>query len=170
MKVRTHLCVLIALLLSVSCQEVATEQNESASNPEVEYKQNRIEPVAIEDARQKAVHIAEKFVEENGYTDKPADRNNVSHETVEFYGNTNDLLKERYNTLESKAYGILAQGRGGKNAKGWTVVFRYNRSHLKDLPEKDYVTRGRAVTMDEDFEHLLVEHKDFNLQYAERLQ
>jgi len=51
----------------------------------------------------KAVRIAEEFVAQNGYTDLPADKSKIAHETVEFARNLDELLKMRANTLERKA-------------------------------------------------------------------
>jgi hypothetical protein len=77
-------------------------------------------------------------------------------------------LKARFNTLEPKAFGILYNGKKGKKSKGWTVVFRYNKSYLKELSDKDYETLGRAVTMNKNFENLLVEHKNIILEMVDK--
>jgi hypothetical protein len=83
-------------------------------------------------------------------------------------------LEQRHNTLEPQAYGIFYRGRLG-NDKGWTVVFRYSEKIIKELeklPKSKEVGNpkmtGRAVTMNEKFENLLVEHKDFLLDKVDR--
>ena len=128
---------------------------------------------------EKAVRIAEEFIAQNGYTDLPADKNKINYETVEYARSLDELLKSRANTLERKAYGILYTATGTKmGEKGWTVVFQ-----SKGVPDDYYksisqatgkkITRenspiGRAVTMDADFQNLLVEHKDFPLQNVDK--
>lgn len=127
----------------------------------------------------KAVRIAEEFVAQNGYTDLPADKNKIDYETVEYARNLDELLKFRANTLERKAYGILYKATGTKmGEKGWTVVFQskgvsddYYKSISQEMGKK--ITRenspiGRAVTMDANFQNLLVEHKDFPLQNVDK--
>ena len=127
----------------------------------------------------KAIRIAEEFVAQNGYTDLPADKSKIAHETVEFARNLDELLKMRADTLERKAYGILYKATGTKmGEKGWTVVFReknvsddYYKSISQSTGKK--ITRenfpiGRAVTMNANFENLLVEHKVFPLQNVDK--
>jgi hypothetical protein len=82
-------------------------------------------------------------------------------------------LKFRHNTLEPKAYGVSHHGRG--NEKGWTVVFRYSEEVIREiekLPNKALISNprlgGRAVTMSENFENLLIEHKDFGRKLRSR--
>lgn len=128
---------------------------------------------------EKAVRIAEEFIARNGYTDVPADRNNISYETVEFADDIDELLEARANTLERKAYGILFRGSGTRMGKeGWTVVFR--SKNISDdfyrsicLTKGKKVTKenhpiGRAVTMDANFQDLLVEHKTFPLKNVDK--
>lgn len=119
----------------------------------------------VESADEKAVRLAEEFIERNGYTDAPADKDNLSHETVEFYKNIDELLESRHDKLQPKAYGFLREGKSGK--KGWTVIFRFNRAAYKNMSDEDYNSDGRAVTMNEKFENLRVEHKDIFLKAAE---
>lgn len=127
----------------------------------------------------RAVRVAEEFVVQNGYTDSPADKSKIAHETVEFARNLDELLKMRANTLERKAYGILYKATGTKmGEKGWTVVFReknvsddyyksISQSTGKKITRENYPI-GRAVTMDTNFQNLLVEHKVFPLQNVDK--
>ncbi len=66
------------------------------------------------------------------------------------------MLKERHDTLERKAYGVVRERKGG--SAGWTVVFRYK--HPSDREERRI---GRAVTMNLDGSDTRVEHVDFIL-------
>lgn len=103
-----------------------------------------------------AARLAEEFVARNGYTDLPADRENLSYESIERAADVEEMLRWRQGSLERKAYGIVYPGKWGKS--GWTVVFRHGRQFGNEHDEW-----GRAVTMDRNFENLRVEHKSFPL-------
>ena len=109
-----------------------------------------------ETPEEKAVRLAEEFVARNGYTDLPPDRGNLSYESIEWESNVEEMLRRRHDSLERKAYGIVYTGKMG--GPGWIVAFRHSRRLGNEL---DRV--GRAVTMDENFENLRVEHKSFPL-------
>ena len=139
----------------------------------------KIEMPVEELPEEKAIRIAEEFVAQNGYTDLPAVKSKITYETVEFYSNLDELLKSRTNTLERKAYGILYKASGTKmGEKGWTVVFQsrevsgdyyksINQQTSKKITKENYPI-GRAVTMDANFQNLLVEHKMFPLQNVDK--
>ncbi|MFN2414375.1 MAG: hypothetical protein ABR603_04465 [Pyrinomonadaceae bacterium] len=110
-----------------------------------------------ETPEEKPVRLAEEFVARNGYTDLPADRENLSYESIEWAGGTDEMLEWRRDSLERKAYGIYYSGRGRE--RGWTVVFRPTDRYDNVMPGAE----GVAVTMDENFENLRVEHKSFPL-------
>jgi len=122
---------------------------------------------SIADARGKklnqseAIKLAERFIILNGYTDLPPNKNRVVLESIEASPNTDELLRERRNTLERKAYGV-ARGRKIRSS-GWTVVFRY-----KDRSDPEMREIGRAVTMDADGSNMRVEHVDFFLRAVDR--
>ncbi|HEX8118614.1 MAG TPA: hypothetical protein VF521_15170 [Pyrinomonadaceae bacterium] len=121
-----------------------------------------IEGYDVMPAEDRAVMTAEKFVRRNGYTRLPPDRGNLSYETVERAGGVEGMLLHRFDTLEPDAYGFVYGG--GRNGKGgYTVVFRYT-NRMGDFSEEV----GRAVTMDEDFQNLRVEHKDFFLEKVDK--
>ncbi|MEJ7849024.1 MAG: hypothetical protein WKF92_13145 [Pyrinomonadaceae bacterium] len=104
----------------------------------------------------KAIEFAEKFIEQNGYTDLPPDKERLAGESLERESNVDEILKQRYNTLEHKAFGI---SRGGEDfPDGWTVVFKY-----KNVPDKESRKYGRGVTMGFDRSNARVEHEDFIL-------
>lgn len=136
-----------------------------------------ISPTELPEA--KAIRIAEEFVAQNGYTNLPVDKDKIVYETVEFGNNLDELLKFRANTLEHKAYGILYKATGTKmGEKGWTVVFQsinVSDDYYKSISRQSgkQVTRenhpiGRAVTMDANFQNLLMEHKTFPLQNVDK--
>lgn len=109
-----------------------------------------------------AVEFAEKFIERNGYTDLPPDKDNLAYESIERKSDVDEMLKMRYDTLERQAFGI-SRGRKGIPDSGWTVVFRYKNS-------SDQTTSkiGRAVTMNFDGSAARVEHVDFILAKVDK--
>lgn len=111
-------------------------------------------------ARAQAVRAAEAFVVANGYTDLPpmSDTSKLSFESIEWSSDRKEILKQRRNSLERKAYGFLSSSRG---KPGWTVVFRYKNSRN--------TRTGRAVTMDLDGKNKRVQHVDFILSKCKKL-
>jgi len=103
-----------------------------------------------------AVRLAEQFIARNGYTDVPADKSRLAHENIEWESNVDKMLKERRDTLEREAYGIVRKRKG---APGWTVVFRYKHPSTQQMRRK-----GRAVTMNMDGSYIRVEHVDIMLR------
>ena len=163
--VKIHSVLALFLLVFASCQNTPIRARKAELNPKIESNVNETKQLKTESPEEKAVRIAEKFVKQNGYTDLPADKNNLSHETIEYYESIDELLKQRHNTLKPKAYGILYRGRLG-DEKGWTIVFQYSDKiidELEKLPKSNPISNskliGRAVTMNEKFENLLLEHK-----------
>lgn len=168
MKLVVFFCFLIfGFLFSVNCETAKVEQKPVRTKTAIVEEKSETPKTQEE----KAIRLAEEFIARNGYTDAPADKDNLSHETVEFYDDIDELLKRRRETLEAKAYSVLPHGRGGQ--KGWTVVFRYSQKFrdnfkAKDNPASNREKTGRAVTMNENFQNLLVEHKDFLLDKIEK--
>ena len=134
------ICILILLLFSVAVVLPAKKQELS---------------------EKEAVRLAEKFIAQNGYTDLRPDKSKLAYETIEWESNIDDMLRQRHDTLERKAYGIVHGRKDG--SPGWTVVFRY--SHPSSKQER---RNGRAVTMNLDGSGLRVEHVDFILKHVER--
>lgn len=108
-----------------------------------------------------AIRLAEEFIAQNGYTNLPPDKSKLAYETIEWESNIDDMLRERHDTLEPKAYGIRHGRKGGD--PGWTIVFRYSHPSIKQMRRN-----GRAVTMNLDGSGLRVEHVDFILKHVER--
>jgi len=162
MKINFLTFVVIFLFSLTNCAETSIKEIKT----EITNAKSETEQSKIETSEEKAVRLAEEFIKRNGYTDTPADKDNLAHETVEFYDNIDELLEQRKNTLEKKAFGIFFQGK--HNEKGWTVAFRYNKKQLKDLSDKEYNSLGRSVTMDENFENLRVEHQSLFLQKVDK--
>lgn len=108
-------------------------------------------------SKDEAIRLAEQFIAVNGYTNLPPDKRKFAYEKIEWESNIDDILKERHDTLEQKAYGVLRGRKSG--SAGWTVVFRYK--HPTGQEERKI---GRAVTMNLDGSDTRVEHVDFILR------
>src|SRR6266542_5175513 len=63
-----------------------------------------------------AIRLAEQFIAQNDYTDLPPDKSKLAYESIEWESNIDEMLRERRNTLEPNAYGVV---RERKNAPGW---------------------------------------------------
>ena len=50
-----------------------------------------------------AVALAERFIEQNGYTDLPPDKTKLTYETIEWESNVDTMLQNRHDTLERRA-------------------------------------------------------------------
>ena len=165
-KIKILYVVAFVVISFTNCAKTSLKEIKTKIKSEPINAKSEVERNSIETSEEKAVRLAEEFIKRNGYTDADADRDNLSHETVEFYDNVDELLKQRKNTLEKKAFGILFEDRHGK--KGWTVAFRFNKTQLKDLTDKDYNSLGRGVTMDENFGNLRVEHQNLFLEKVDK--
>lgn len=161
---KAFLFLVISIFISTSCQSVSEAQSSADSKSVNTENQNKAE-VKSETPEQKAVRLAEEFIKRNGYTNEPADKNHLSHESIEISADTDEILESRKNSLEAKAYAVSPRGKVGQ--KGWTVAFRHTKSRIKDLSD-NYKSLGRAVTMNENFENLRVEHKDIFLNKLEK--
>jgi hypothetical protein len=107
-----------------------------------------------------AIRLAEQFIAQNGYTDLPPDKSKLAYESIEWESNIDEMLRQRRNTLEPKAFGVVLER---KNAPGWTVVFRYKQRATRQMRRN-----GRAVTMNLDGSKMRVEHVDFILKYVDK--
>jgi hypothetical protein len=115
-----------------------------------------------------AIRIAEAFVTDNGYTDRPATRtgDKLSRESIDD-DDPAERLRVRHNTLKAKACRV-APGEAWSKADGWTVVFCYNTERYRDDPEisRLIVDRGRAVVMGPDGREPRILHVNIALDAA----
>ena len=155
----------IVLFVFTNCQNRVISDGKSTVEPEIENNLIVVEQTKIETSEEKAVRLAEEFIKINGYTEMPADKNNLSYESIEYYKNIDELLEQRKNTLKPKAYSLSSDSKNSKN--GWTIAFLYNKNRRKNY-FKNKNTTGRAVTMNENFENLRVEHVDVFLNKLEK--
>jgi hypothetical protein len=101
-----------------------------------------------------AIRCAEKFVIDNGYTDRPADRSRLASESIERAESMEQLLSWRHNSLKLPAIGVCPKG---ELEDDWTVIF--------ERPEPDNRDdTGRAVTMKADYTSLRMEHMEIGFE------
>lgn len=150
--------LIISFLLFSNCK--TAEIKPEPTKQTTQAKQN-----PSENDEAKAIRLAEEFIKRNGYTEAPAEKDKIKFESSEISEDVEKILQSRHNTLEPKAYGISYHTKSGK---GWTVVFKYNEEYMKTVTEMDLKDRGKALTMDENFENLEMQYKDFFLEYAEK--
>lgn len=82
-----------------------------------------------------AIAIAEQWAANQGYMTKRTTKKGIVFEQGEFATDTNDIIRNRYNTLQPYAFGVRQYG--GDTPK-WAVGFQYVH------PENNI---GRAVTV-----------------------
>jgi hypothetical protein len=117
-----------------------------------------------------AVSIAEKFVVDNGYTCYPPTKPLVQSE-ISLPLTQAELLSGRHNSLDPKAYGVNSGNKGGP---GWTVIFVHPKQAFADSCSSkrskinDKADTGRAVTMDEYGNYVVMEHKFFFLKAVQQ--
>jgi hypothetical protein len=100
-----------------------------------------------------AILRAEAFIAENGYTDSPPAqiKKVLDLESTEWANKSDEIQRQRFNTLNRHAIGIRRSRRG--ESDGWSIAFDYTNSS---------VTREncRVVTMNPDGTSIRVEHQD----------
>jgi hypothetical protein len=104
-------------------------------------------------SQQDAVALAEKYIEENGYTAAGPERikPELDPEPLERAHSREDRLKGRFDTLRPRAIGAT---RGGRDRKGWSVCFDYVRGG------RDPAAVCRVVTLNRDGSVIRIEHQD----------
>jgi hypothetical protein len=156
-----RLCIVTLVFLLISgCSARSEQENKQNAITNTSNTKHADEKPLI---KREAIQIAEDFIRQNGYTDLPPmeDKSSLSHESIEYSENPDEILSHRYNTLERNAFGVIE---GGKDGPGWTVVFQYNPSYKYYHPGI-----GRAVTMNIYGKDIQVEHIDISLDSVERV-
>ena len=107
--------------------------------------------------REAAILLAEKFIRDNGYTDREVSLDTpVVNESFELYATREEQLKRRFDTLKPKAVGAKLVG------EQWTVGFEYTDAIKEKYPAGGRTT-GRAVRFDAYGNNMQVMHKDLFL-------
>ncbi len=83
-----------------------------------------------------AIALAEQWAANQGYMTKRVTKKGIVFEQSEFATDTNDIIRNRYNTLQPYAFGVRQYG---NEKPKWAVGFQYVH------PENNI---GRAVTVE----------------------
>jgi hypothetical protein len=106
---------------------------------------------------EQAIELAEKFIQENGYTILPPNRSKLSYELFDVYEvNVDSFLKRRYNTLQPKAFCVY------ENDDRWSIGFlsaRRIEEHMTEPVNERESPSGRAVIVTKDGKEIRMAHK-----------
>lgn len=137
------LFLIIGLLLSFS---KTTKQNENISE-------------------QQAIVLAEKYIQENGYSNAKPNNSNLNFELFEDKKDTYEILKRRYNTLQAKAFCV-------SNSDGnWVIGFLSTTVNLKNLnkEKRNSDLSGRAIKVSSNGNLVEIAHKDPRFSFFKKL-
>ena len=133
------------------------------------YKSINIQPnnnnqFGMKDAKltkEEIISLAEEFIKNNGYTNHKVNQDfELTYESLEFYSDKEEMLKNRFNTLKPKAIGAKL------NNGQWTIGFEYTDRIKEKYPDSGKKT-GRAVTMDVNGNNVKIQHEDLFLDWLE---
>ncbi|QDA61924.1 hypothetical protein [Hymenobacter jejuensis] len=108
-------------------------------------------------SQQQAIHLAEMFIQENGYTSAPANRANLTYELFDAdEKDINTLLQARRNRLHPKAFCI------SDDPDNWHVGFLSTSVDLSKLTptQQQADLSGRAVIVNKRNKEVKLAHKD----------
>lgn len=146
---KTLLVLLFGIGILCSCKEAEATPS---SDPMNRHRQERAELT-----EKQAIELAEQFVEDNGYTDSPADKSNLSFELMDQTGeDVSVILERRHNTLHPKAF-CISEDRGVFHI-GF-LAHRVDISNMEAL-ELNGDLSGRAVIVDRKSHKVRMAHKD----------
>lgn len=109
-----------------------------------------------------AIRLAEEFIIENGYTSEKPNESKMRFEM--FDHEINEVIKERHNTLQKKAFCI-------SKSSEWHVGFLSTNVKLKKLTveQKNGDLNGRAVKVSFDGKKISIAHKDPRFSFFTKL-
>lgn len=108
-------------------------------------------------SRQQAIHVAEVFIQRNGYTSKPAETSTLQYELFDAYEkDIHAILKTRRNSLHPKAFCITEE------PDSWHIGFLSTSVNLSSLnnSQKQTDLEGRAVIVSKRTKEVRIAHKD----------
>lgn len=116
-------------------------------------------------SEQKAIILAEKYIQDNGYSNAKPNKSKLSFELFEDKNDTNEILKRRYNTLQTKAFCI------GNSDGNWDIGFLSIVVHIKNLnkEQRNSDLSGRAVKVSYDGKSIEIAHKDPRFSFFRKL-
>lgn len=144
------------LLLVLFCFGLLSSCKEAESAPSTD-PMNREPQRRTELTEQSAVELAEQFVKDNGYTDSPANKSNISFELMDQTGeDLSVILERRRNTLHPKAF-CISEDNGV-----WHIGFLAHSVDISNLDalELNNDLSGRAVVVDRASHKVRMAHKD----------
>ena len=106
--------------------------------------------------KKEAIHLAEQFIIDNGYTTLPANKSNISYELFDRYeSNLDSLLHNRYNSFHPESFCI------SEDVDRWEIGFL---SSGVDLDKPDSLERlsdlpGQAVIVMKNGNEIRMAHK-----------
>ncbi|MDH4474305.1 MAG: hypothetical protein QE487_16995 [Fluviicola sp.] len=146
---KTLLVLLFGIGILCACKEAeATPSSDPMNQP-------RIERAKL--TEKQAVELAEQFVKDNGYTDSPADKSNLSFELMDQTGeDVSVILERRHNTLHSKAF-CISEDNGV-----WHIGFLAHSVDISNMTalELNNDLSGRVVIVDRKSHKVRMAHKD----------
>lgn len=100
-----------------------------------------------------AIRLAEEFIIENGYTSEKPNQSKMKFEL--FDREINDVIKERHNTLQKKAFCV-------SKSDEWHIGFLSTNVKLEKLTikQKNGDLDGRAVKVSFDGKKINIAHKE----------
>jgi hypothetical protein len=127
-----------------------------------------------------AVAIAERFVRARGYTNEPADRDELAAEFGDAGVDPNfisldpqtaaEAAVRRHGQVEERAYGIkdVSSGQGGIRDACWAVIFRYAAtSHIMRTSPREGSQYARSVLVDSRGAPRM-RHENWPIEYYDR--
>ncbi|UOQ51604.1 hypothetical protein [Hymenobacter cellulosivorans] len=108
-------------------------------------------------SQQEAIRVAEAFVQDNGYTSKPARSATLHYELLDAYAkDAGTILKARSNTLHPNAFCIA------EDPESWHVGFLLTRVSFSTLSagQKQADLAGRVVMVNKRDKTVKMAHKD----------
>ena len=103
-----------------------------------------------------AIKLAEEFIQNNGYTSLKPDKTKISFEL--FDENLDNVLKQRYNTLQPKAFCISISVKNNRYDIGFLST-SVNINKLSPTERKSNLP-GRAVSVNLDGKEIRMVHQD----------
>ena len=114
--------------------------------------------------KEQAIELAEQYIIDNGYTNSPANKNNLNYELLD-EDNVDKIIARRKNTLHKKAFCI------SENEDRWDVGFLSISVDLNKLDSEKRKTdlSGRAVIVMKNGKEIRIAHKEPLFSYFEKL-
>ncbi|ASS48661.1 MAG: hypothetical protein A3D31_07095 [Candidatus Fluviicola riflensis] len=141
--------ILFGLGVFYSCKEAKATPS---ANP-----MNRTHEHQTELTEKEAIQLAEQFVKDNGYTNAPANKSNISYELMDQTGeDVSAILERRHNNLHPNAFCI------SDHDDVWHIGFLSTKVDISNPDELELNGNlsGRAIIVDHISHKVRIAHKD----------